>query len=422
MAGPITWRNVGGGGGNIGALLNGGQNQINGAADGLLRTLDQFRKQNVSNAGLIRADNTQNFLDQVAAVGGAEQLANPEVQAQLEQARLGYGNAIDRDAARGAVAARLAALQTQSVNTQKYNDVQEEVSQRPVLEDLAAKMYSGDIAGYNQVLAEKNLRDEAGLRKQLMAYTDDVTNQGYRANAEQRAVGSEQRAIGSYNLSQEVGKENLANSRQERKYRDDTREVALAGEAIKLVTEESAGELAAKQTGNVFATGSTDVNKDSQTILKNAGLVDGEFDTWLGSNDSDRQKIQKGVTSMLSDGVTLKRDGKDVKIPIPPAMLEQYLASTKGEIYITASPEKDMQNYFTNMFKDNPEMAARAFEGKAAKDKHNDVLKQLKKFDKDLRLSKNPKLSSTLANIETLRGKTAITAAPLPGPEEDLKY
>lgn len=427
MAGPITWRNVGGDGGRQGAqLLRGGQDQLMGAGNSLLRTLDQYRQMNVANAGIIKAGNTQDFLDQVAGVGDATALANPETQAQLDAARLGYGNNIDRTVARGAVADQLARLQGAAVKTQQYNDVQEEVQQRPILEDLAQKLYSGDTAGYEQTLADNHLRNEDVLRKQLAGRQDDVTNQGYRAAGEQRAQGAEGRAIQSFNLSQEVGKENLVNSRQERKYRDDQREVALAGEAIKMVTDESAGELAAKQAGNIFATGSTDVNKDSQTILKNAGLVDGEFDTWTGSNDSDRQKVQKGVTSMLSDGVKLKRDGKEVNVPIPPAMIEQYLASTKGEIYITQSPEVSMQSYFTNMFKDNPELAQRAFDGLDAKKQHNSLVSELKKTARELTLSKNPKLSSTLDSIKTLRDKvggfTAPTAAVMPSSEEDLKF
>lgn len=417
MAGPITWRNVGGGGGNVAALINGGQNQLNGAADGLLRTLDQFRKLNAQNAGIIKADNTQNFLDQVAGVGGADQLASPEVQAQLEQARLGFGNNIDREVARGAVAERLGQLQKAAVATQQYTDVQQEVAQRPVLEDLAAKLYSGDTVGYNKVLDEKSLRDEAGLRKQLMAYTDDATNRGYRAAGEARARGAEGRAIASHNLSQIVGNENLANTREERKFRADQREVALAGEAIKIVSDESAAELSAKQVGNIFATGSTDPNKDAQTILKGAGIADGEFDSFSGTNQGDRQAIQKTTTQLLAEGVKLKRDGKEVNIPIPPALIEQYFASTKGEVF-KGGPDT-MKDYFTNLFKDNPELAERAFEGKEAKDKHNEVLKKLKNVDKELRLSKNPKLSSTLADIQTLRGKTVVQAAPLPGREED---
>lgn len=421
MAGPITWRNVNGDGGRQAAqLLNGGQNQINNAADGLLRTLDQFRKLNVSNAGIIRADNTQNFLDQVAGYDAA-QLATPEVQAQLEQARLAPGNAIDRDVARGAVDQRLGQLQKAAIATQQYNDVQEEVAQRPVLEDLAAKLYSGDKAGYEKVLEDTHLRDEAGLRNQLMAYTDAETNRGYRAAGENRAQGAEQRSIASFNLGQEVGRENLANTRSERKYRDDLRETNLASEAIKMVSDQSAAELSATQQGNIFATGSADVNKDATTILKNAGLGDGEFDSFGGTNAGDRQAMQKATTSLLADGVKLKRDGKEVNVPIPPALIEQYFATTKGEVFKGGADA--MKTYFTNMFKDNPELAVRALDGKEAKDKHNKLLSELKKTDRELRLSKNPKLSSTLGSIQTLRDKlggfTAPTVALLPEDEED---
>lgn len=435
MAGPITWRTVQGDGGRMGAqLLQGGSRQLDGAADSLLRTLDQYRQMNVANAGIIKADNTQNFLDQVAAAGGADQLALPEVQQQLDQIRLQYPNgAIDRNVARGAVAERLASLQKQGLANQQYADVQQEVAQRPVLEDLAAKLYAGDTEGYNKVLDTNNLKDEADLRKQLQSYTDDATNRGYRAAGEQRAQGAEQRAIASdgraqqsFNLSQEVGRENLANTREERTYRKDQREVALASDAIKMVADESAGALALKQQGNIFATGSTDPTKDAQAILKNAGIANGEFDSWLGSNDTDRQRVQKTTVALLTDGVPLKRDGKEVNVPIPPALIEQYLASTSGEIYISKDPEKEMSAYFSNLLKDNPVMAARAFEGLDAKQEHNKLVNDLKKEERKLRLSKNPQLSSTLDSIQSLRSKlqggTVPAPAMLPGREEDLLY
>lgn len=423
MAGPITWRNVGGDGGRAAiSLLNGGQNQIQGAADGLLRTLDQYRKQNVLNAGIIKADNTQNFLDQVAAVGGADQLANPEVAAQLDQSRLQYGNNIDRGVARGAVADRLGQLQSAAVKTQQYNDVQQEVAQRPVLEDLAQKLYSGDTAGYNQILDTQNLRNEDKLRQQLAQRTDDVINQGYRAAGEKRAINSEGRAIASFDLSQQVGKENLANTREERSYRAGQRELASAAEAIKSVADESTTALALKQSKNIFANGSSDPNKDAQTILKNAGLDKGEFDSYWGSNIGDRQDIQKATTALIADGVTLKRDGKDVKVPIPPALIEQYFASTKGEVF--KSGATGLTEHFTNMFKDNPELAARAFDGIDAKKEHNDLIKQLKTKERELRLSKNPNLSSTLRDIQVLRDKAAgdppLAAQLLPDRNADV--
>lgn len=424
MAGPITWRNVQGDGGRVGAqLLRGGQDQIMGAGNSLLATLDQFRKQNVANAGIIKQNNTQDFLDQVAATG-VDQLATPEGQAALDAARLGYGANIDRAAARAAVPAQLASLQKAAIGTQQFNDVQQEVAERPILEDLAAKLYSGDTAGYEQTLADHNLRDEAKLRQALATRQEDVTNQGYRAAGERRAQGAEGRAIQSFNLSQEVGRENLANTRSERQYRDQTREAALSTEAIKSVVDESAGQLAAKQAGNIFATGSTDPNKDAAALLKVAGLGDGEFDSFSGSNIGDRQEIQKATTSLLTDGVTLKRDGKDVKVPIPPALIEQYFASTKGEIF--KSGADGLREHFTTMFKDNPELAARAFEGLEAKQEHNSLVSELKKVDRELRLSKNPKLSSTLQNIQSLRDKlggvVVPTAAILPGRDEDLKF
>lgn len=425
MAGPITWRNVQGDGGRVGAqLLRGGQDQIMGAGNTLLRTLDQFRQQNIANAGVIKQNNTQDFLDQVAAVADPAQLASPEVQAQLEQARLGYGNNIDRGVAREALPNQLASLQKAALATQNYNDVTQEVAERPVLEDLADRLYKGDTAGYNSILDTQNLRNEDKLRGALAQRLDDVTNQGYRDAGEKRAQGSESRAIQSFALSQEVGRENLANTRSEREYRDQQREAALSTEAIKSVVDESAGQLAAKQAGNIFATGSTDPNKDAAAALKNAGLGEGEFDSFGGTNIGDRQEIQKATLSLLTDGVTLKRDGKDVKVPIPPALIEQYFASTKGEVF--KSGADGLRDHFTTMFKDNPELAARAFEGMEAKKEHNSLVSELKKVDRELRLSKNPKLSSTLQNIQSLRDKlggvVAPTTAILPGRDEDLQY
>lgn len=432
MAGPITWRNVGGDGGRMGAaLLRGGQDQLMGAGDTLLRTLDQFRKVNTANAGIIKQNNTQDFLDQVAAVADPAQLASPEVQAQLEQARLGYGNNIDRGVAREALPNQLASLQKAALATQSYNDVTQEVAERPVLEDLAERLYKGDTEGYNNILDTQNLRNEDKLRGALAQRLDDVTNQGYRAAGEKRAQGAEGRAIQSFNLSQEVGKENLANTRSERQYRDATREAALSSEAIKMVADESAGKLAAIQAQNPFANGTTDPTKDAKSILTNAGIVDkkgdGEFDSVWGTNAGDRQSMQEGVTSLISKGVPVKLGDETVDIPIPPAMVESYLQSVKGTGYWSSkSATSDMSDYFTNVFKNNPELGLKALEGAKAKKDHNSLVSELKKADQELRLSKNPKLSSTLQSIQALRDKvggiTVPAGAMLPDSEEDLKY
>jgi hypothetical protein len=408
MAGPITWRNVGGDGGRQGAqLLRGGQDQLMGAGDSLLRTLDQFRKMNVDNAAIIKAGNTQDYLDQVAGVGDANALANPETQAQLDAARLGYGTNIDRGVARGAVADRLAQLQGSAVKTQQYKDVQEEVQQRPIVEDFAAKVFAGDTAGANQLLADNHLRNEDVLRKQLAGRQDDVTNQGYRAAGEQRAQGAEGRAIQSFNLSQEAGKENLANTREEHSYRSGQRDIATMDAVIKDVADESTTKLGVKQKDNVFATGTSDVNKDTSLLLSKAGLGDGEYDSWnpFATDASSRQNMQKRVTSLLTDGVKLKRGGKEINVPIPPALVEQYLSSTKGSMYARTDPSVGMQTYFDNMFKDNPELAQRAFDGLDAKNEHNALISSLKQKSRELRLSKNPNLSSTLDSIKTLRDK-----------------
>ena len=83
MADPITWRNVGsGGGGNPAALLAMGQNQVQQGLSAIGDLFKSEQKLQQQNAVQMRENNTAQYLDAVANAGGLDQLQNPETRAQ----------------------------------------------------------------------------------------------------------------------------------------------------------------------------------------------------------------------------------------------------------------------------------------------------------------------------------------------------
>lgn len=211
MAGPITWRNVNSdnNSGQSRALLGAGQ-AIGGGANALMDAIAQQQKIQQANQKVQVGNNTQDFLDKVASLpGGAAALADPTQQAGLESLRQSYGNQIDREATRGAVASQLGALQGQELNTIKYGDTTQEVAQRPLVDKLQELQAAGDTAGVDKILNENQFRDEGALRGQLAGVQDTLQQRQYRASAEGRAQAGESRAQASHALSQAAGNENL---------------------------------------------------------------------------------------------------------------------------------------------------------------------------------------------------------------------
>jgi len=236
MASPITWRNVGNTVSGSGApgLIAQAQQQTQQGMNALQDLVRANVKQNQQNQLATAANNTNDYLDRVAAADLAT-LATPEGQQALEAIRTGFGTAIDRNATRNAIQDRLAAGQKAAVQQGQYDDFVQGRNERSAVDSLYGLAAANDRAGVERALAENQFLDEGALRKELYGTLDQNQQRQYRANAEGRANRAEARSAASHALSMETGRENLAYAK------------TMHGEAVRKVNEARIGDDLANQ-------------------------------------------------------------------------------------------------------------------------------------------------------------------------------
>lgn len=425
MADPITWRNVGsGGGGNPAALLAMGQNQVQ---QGLSALGDLFRnEQNLQqrNAVQVRENNTAQYLDAVANAGGLEQLQNPETRAQLEGMRAGFGAGIDRNATRNAIDSRVQGLQKQAVLDNQFSDQATEREQRGLIDQGLQLAQAGDMAGVQQLLTDTQFLNEGKVASDLMGVLDARTRRQYAAEDQARQGRSETRQIAQFQESMAAAaenrilrKESMADARQERAFRNGARVLDDASEQAKTI-------LNTRLAGNEWAQVSTDPAKDAQFILGGTkGLKN--FSSYFNSDSTDFKQMQTGVTDLLSEGIVV--DGETYKVP--PALLQQMLNSNSNNWNVFDNPMDAIKEQLKDSLSGNAGAGNRAKvrDAQQIREQANNVMQTLKRAKTQLGSSSTLDTSGIVQALAELAGTAPVKSSNsgpslLPEADEDLNY
>lgn len=424
MAEPITWRNVGGGGGaNPAALLALGQNQVQqglSALSGLFRNEQRLQERN---SVQMRDNNTAKYLDAVASAGGVDELQNPETRAGLENLRAGFGAAIDRNATRDAIDNRVKGLQQQTLVANQFTDQATEREQRALVDQGLQMAQAGDMGGVQKLLADTQFLNEGKVASDLLGVLDAKTRRQYAAEDQERQGRAEGRQIAQFQESMAAAAENrilrresMEDTRKERAFRNGARVLDDAAEQAK-------GILNTRLAGNEWANVSTDPGKDAQVLLK--GISEGDFDSWLNSNASDRRQMQQGITELLTTGVVV--DGQTYKVP--PALLQQELNNVAGQTWLTDNPMENIRESLRNSLSGNAGAGNRAKvrEAEEVRDRANNVMQTLKRAKTQLGSSSSLDTSGIVQALAELAGKAPVNSSQsgpdlLPSAEEDLNY
>jgi cytochrome c556 len=145
---PITWRNVNGGNGlgvasrildRAGDQFQGSLNTLGGLLNSAETNIEDNRVQGVTN-------NTNAFMDQLAAYNNPEDLQAAE--AQLRQQLASYGSAgIDRDRTRGAIESTITGLQQEDTARRNYDFNKAKDAARPLQDQFDALLATGSETG-----------------------------------------------------------------------------------------------------------------------------------------------------------------------------------------------------------------------------------------------------------------------------------
>jgi hypothetical protein len=425
MADPITWRNVGGGGGsNPAALLALGQNQVNqglNALGGLFK--DESRLQQ-RNAVQVRDNNTAQYLDAVASAGGVDALQDPAKRAELEATRAGFGAAIDRNATRDAIDNRVKGLQQQTLVENQFKDQATEREQRGLIDTGLQLAQAGDMEGVQKLLGDTQFLNEGKVASDLMGILDAKTRRQYAAEDQQRQGRAEGRQIAQFQESMAASEENRIYQREARADAKDERAYRQGAKVLDDASEQAKGILNSRLAGNEWANVSTDPTKDTQVILKAAGGLD-KFSSWWNRDKVDFKQVQSGLTDLLTTGIDV--EGENYKIP--PAVLQQVLLSNSNRLNITDNPMEDIREELRNSLSGNEGAGNRAKvrEAQEVRYQANNVMQTLKRAKTQLGSSSKLDTSGIVQALAELAGKApakSSTSGPdlLPSADEDSKY
>lgn len=425
MAEPITWRNVGGGGGgNPTALLALGQNQVNqglNALGGLFKNESRLQQQN---ALQVRDNNTAQYLDAVASAGGIDALQDPAKRAELEATRAGYGAAIDRNATRDAIDTRVKGLQQQTLVANQYTDQATEREQRGLIDKGLELAQAGDTEGVQNLLKDTQFLNEGRVASDLMGILDAKTRRQYAAEDQQRQGRAEGRQIAQFQESMAASAENRIYQREARADAKSERSYRQGARVLDDAAEQAKGILNTRLAGNEWANVSTDPGKDAAVLLK--GLSeDGRFTSYLNSDKTDIRQMQEGVTELLSTGV--EADGQTYKVP--PALLQQVINQNSKNWNLFDNPLDSIKNDLRNSLSGNAGAGNRAKvrEAQEVRDQANNVMQTLKRAKTQLGSSSTLDTSGIVQALAELAGQAPAKSSEsgpdlLPSADEDSKY
>lgn len=422
MAGPITWRTIGGGGGgNSTALLALGNQQVQQSFNALQNIFKNETQLQEKNQAAVTANNTAQYLDAVNAAD-LNALQDPEQRASLEALRAGFGAAIDRTATRGAIDNRIANVQKQTVAGNQFQDQATEREQRGLIDKGLELATSGDMAGVQKLLSDTQFLNEGKVTSDLMSVLDARTRRTYAAEDQQRQERAEGRQIAQFQESMAAAAENRIIRKEERADRSEERAFRNGARVLDDASNQAKEILNTRLAGNEWANVSTDPAKDAQVLLGGTkGLKN--FESFFNSDSTDYKQIQEGVTDLLSKGIEV--EGEIYKVP--PAILQQAINANSNNWNVFDNPMDAIRSQIKDSLSGNAGAGNRAKVREAAEVRAaaNNFMQTVKRGKTQLGSSSTLDTSGIVAALAELAGKKPVTSSKsnqnlLPGADEDL--
>lgn len=333
MAGPITWRTVNGPSlAEAGRPLESAQRSFDSAFTGLGGVLKQAEATDTANWNQAKENNTQNFLNQLYAVQGAEGFKALQDSGELDRMLAANGAQIDRAAARSAMDGRLSTLQQRDKQGWEFANAALDQQESPVVNQVKGLLAQGNLEGAKPLIASLSARGQATMlgaldqrERQLVERARGDTEFGWKGAEEafkqqQRplALAVEQGKVDSIPLQQDQIRAQINSSNASAAASNESVLTSRANRDRVEAEAEKARDLkklGAALDGNLYKEG---VFKDADTV----DLAKLMKDTGVGGTGGDagekRTKIIDRVNSLAKTGIEIKGpDGKPVTVPLP---------------------------------------------------------------------------------------------------------
>lgn len=377
MAGPITWRTVNGPSlAEAGRPLESAQRSFDSAFTGLGGVLKQAEATDTANWNQAKENNTQNFLNQLYAVQGAEGFKALQDSGELDRMLAANGAQIDRAAARSAMDGRLSTLQQRDKQGWEFANAALDQQESPVVNQVKGLLAQGNLEGAKPLIASLSARGQATMlgaldqrERQLVERARGDTEFGWKGAEEafkqqQRplALAIEQGKVDNIPLQQDQLRAQINSSNASAAASNESVLTSRANRDRLEAEAEKARELkklGAALDGNIYKEG---VYKDSDTV--DLAKIMKEFS--IGGKDEIAGGVRSDITNRLNrlarEGIkvsTIGKDGKEITetIPIPlGAVKASLLASSDswGPDNFGSSFERNLKAQLQSVYAKKP--------------------------------------------------------------------
>lgn len=335
MANPITWQNV-----NAPSLsdsirpIEQAQRSIGASFDSLGNLLKQREATDTANWNQTKDNNTQEFLNQLYAVQGADNFKKLQQSGELDRLISANGAQIDRAAARSALDGRLSTLQGRDVQEITYNNTMLDDAQAGEVRRINTLALTDPKAASAELAKNPDLRKSFEIAKNIDSQAQTLVDRersatrfGFDQAAELRKVADENQNALLRPLAIKKAQDDLLNGPSQRAAQAAqiaaSRESVLTSRATRDRIEADAAsartlkKLGVALDGNIYKEG---VYKDTDSVdiaklMKDTGAGgDGP-----GDNDQ-RRKVLERINKLAQTGIQLTQtgpDGKPVKTTVP---------------------------------------------------------------------------------------------------------
>lgn len=328
MAAPITWRTVNGPSlAEASRPLEAAQRSFDNAFTGLNDVLKKQETLDSANWNQIKENNTQDFLNKLYAVQGADNFKALQESGELSRMIAANGAQIDRAAARSALDGRLATLQQRDQAGWAFDNAALDQREAPVVDQVKGLLAQGNLEGAKPLIAGLSARGQANMlgmldqrERQLVERARGDVEFGWKGAAEaQKQIlrpievqqAQDKLLDGPSQRAAQAAQVRLAN---EQILASQGNRERIEAEAAKAATLKKLG---AALDGNAYKEG---VYKDSDTV----DLFKLMKDYNIGGNGSDagdkRAKMIERINALAQRGIELTQkgpDGKEVKVNVP---------------------------------------------------------------------------------------------------------
>lgn len=333
MAGPITWRTVNGPSlAEASRPLEAAQRSIDNAFTGIGGLVKQAEATDAANWNQVKENNTQDFLNKLYSVQGADGFKALQDSGELERMISANGAQIDRAAARSAMDGRLSTLQNRDVQGITYKNTMLDDAQANDVRRINTLALTDPAAASAELAKNPDLRKSFEIAKNIDASAQTQvererakTRFGFDMNEEERKKAEEAQRQLLRPLAVQQAQDNLLNGPAQRAA--SAAQVSAANEQVlasrarrerdeaEAASAKSLKKLGAALDGNIYKEG---VYKDADTVeiaklMKDAGVAG------TGGDAGDkRTKIIDRINTLSKTGIEIAGpDGKPVTVPLP---------------------------------------------------------------------------------------------------------